>query len=77
MNEETLYTPQRIKELRKSLELSQEAMADRLSVSFASVNRWENGQTTPSKLAKVQIDALYNEARKHISQKNTPKGGAQ
>jgi len=66
MNEENLYTPQCIKKLRKSLGLSQEAMAGRLSVSFASVNRWENGQTAPSKLAKVQIDALYNEAKKNI-----------
>jgi len=28
--------------------------------SFATVNRWENGQSKPSKLAKAQLDAFCN-----------------
>ena len=52
----------RIKSMRKRLGLSQEELAQRLGVSFTSVNRWENGQTKPSKLAKRQIDRLCKES---------------
>ena len=48
----------RVKELREQLNLTQEAMAETLGVSFATVNRWENGWTAPSKLALRQIDLL-------------------
>ena len=40
----------RVKELREQLHLTQEAMAETLGVSFATVNRWENGWAVPSKL---------------------------
>ncbi|HBG34434.1 MAG TPA: transcriptional regulator [Holosporales bacterium] len=45
-----------IKELRLQLGMSQEEFAHSLGVSFASVNRWENGKTSPSKLARAQIE---------------------
>lgn len=45
----------KIKTLRKQLGLSQEDLARELGVSFATVNRWENGKTQPSKLAKKQL----------------------
>jgi DNA-binding transcriptional regulator YiaG len=51
----------RVKELREQLHLTQEAMAKTLGVSFATVNRWENGWTAPSKLALRQIDMLCKE----------------
>ena len=47
-----------IKEIRKQLGLSQEDLARELGVSFATVNRWENGQVSPSKLAKAQLNAF-------------------
>ncbi len=53
----------RVKELRERLHLTQEAMAETLGVSFATVNRWENGWTAPSKLAIRQIDLLCKEHR--------------
>ena len=34
--------------IRKKLDLSQEQMARLLGVSFASVNRWEGGQSGPT-----------------------------
>jgi len=37
--------------------LSQEDLARDLGVSYATVNRWENGQAKPSKLAQAQLDA--------------------
>lgn len=47
-----------VKEIRQQLALSQEDLARRLNVSYATVNRWENGQSMPSKLAKAQLSAF-------------------
>ena len=47
-----------VKEIRRQLGLSQEALAQELSVSYATINRWENGKTTPFKLARAQFDAF-------------------
>jgi DNA-binding transcriptional regulator YiaG len=44
-----------VKEIRRQLALSQEDLARLLGVSYATVNRWENGQSKPSKLAKAQL----------------------
>jgi len=41
-------TPKAVKELREQLQLTQEVFASILGVSFATVNRWENGKTTPT-----------------------------
>ena len=48
--------PELLKEIRRQLTLSQEDLARKLGISFATVNRWENGQVKPSKLAKAQLD---------------------
>ena len=40
-----------IKELRRLSGLSQEDFARELGISFATVNRWENGRAAPSRLA--------------------------
>ena len=47
-----------VKEIRKQLGLSQEDLARELGVSFATINRWENGRSAPSKLAKAQLITL-------------------
>ena len=47
--------------LRIKLNLSQMALADLLGVSFTSVNRWENGKYSPTKLAKKKIELLCRE----------------
>lgn len=47
--------PGRIKRLRAELGLTQVRLAELMGVSFASVNRWENGQSRPSPLAWQQI----------------------
>ena len=41
--------------LRNKLVLSQEEMAKKLGVSFASVNRWETGRNLPTIKAKRKI----------------------
>jgi transcriptional regulator with XRE-family HTH domain len=48
--------PELVKEVRRQLSLSQEDLARELGISFATVNRWENGLVKPSKLAKAQLD---------------------
>lgn len=47
--------PVRIKQYRARLGLTQVELAARLGVSFATVNRWENGQTKPSPLSWQQL----------------------
>ncbi len=61
MNHKNDCLTEQIKEIRKRLNLSQEEFAKKLRVSFTSVNRWENGQTKPSKLARHQLELLLLE----------------
>ena len=42
----------KVKLVRIKLNLSQEDLARELGVSFATINRWENGSYNPSRLAK-------------------------
>jgi type I restriction enzyme M protein len=50
-----------LRAVRTKLDLSQEQLADRLGVSFATVNRWEGG-TKPQKAAREEIEKLAREA---------------
>lgn len=52
---------QLIKRIRSSLDMSQLEMAARLNVSFATVNRWENGHALPNKLAQYKLYELCKE----------------
>ena len=45
----------RVKDLRERLGLTQTQMAERIGVSFATVNRWENDQSRPRRLAWRRI----------------------
>jgi DNA-binding transcriptional regulator YiaG len=54
---------EQVKAVRKALNLSQEELARALGVSFATVNRWENGKTQPSKLAWKQFELLCQEKK--------------
>lgn len=48
----------RIKAIRGRLQLTQTQFAERVGVSFASVNRWENEQARPTRLAWQRIVEL-------------------
>ncbi len=50
--------PELVRDVRRQLGISQEELAHELGVSFATINRWENGKTTPFKLARGQFDAF-------------------
>jgi len=41
--------------IRKQLGITQEQFAHELSVSFSTINRWENSHTSPSRLAKMRL----------------------
>ena len=41
-----------VRYVRDKLGMSQEEMAHALKVSFATINRWENGKTHPNKMAQ-------------------------
>jgi type I restriction enzyme M protein len=51
-----------LKAIRTKLGLTQEQLADRLDVSFATVNRWEGGTNAPQKGARASIEKLAEEA---------------
>ena len=53
-----------VRTVRARLGLTQEQFASRLGVTFASVNRWESGRVTPSRLARMQIEDLLRELAK-------------
>ena len=44
-----------IKQICVSLNLSQAELAEQLSVTFATVNRWENGRAFPNRLAQTRL----------------------
>ena len=54
--------PPTLQAIRARLDLTQEQLAERLGVSFATVNRWEGGITTPQRAARTAIAALAAEA---------------
>jgi superfamily II DNA or RNA helicase len=64
----------RIKQYRARLGLTQTELADRLGVAFATVNRWENGQTKPSPLSWQQLvrfdggDSVVAESRPVVTE---------
>ncbi|MCC7275542.1 MAG: N-6 DNA methylase [Alphaproteobacteria bacterium] len=51
-----------LRAIRARLDLTQEQLAERLGVSFATVNRWEGGSNMPQKAARAMIAALAAEA---------------
>lgn len=51
-----------LRSIRAKLNLTQEQLAERLGVSFATVNRWEGGSSKPQKAAREVIAALARDA---------------
>ena len=51
-----------LRAIRASLDFTQKELAERLGVSFATVNRWEGGEVKPQKAAREAITALAVEA---------------
>ena len=54
----------RIRELRMSMNMTQENFAHEIGVTFATVNRWENGRTTPNRVAQKVLQQMEKKLRK-------------
>lgn len=50
-----------IKKIRSYINMNQTEFAEQLNVTFATVNRWENGRALPNKLAQNKIYDLCKE----------------
>lgn len=50
-----------IKQIREYLNMSQTELAEQLNVTFATVNRWENGRAVPNKLAQTKLYDICKE----------------
>ena len=50
-----------IKNIREKLNMSQTELAEQLNVTFATVNRWENGRAVPNKLAQTKLYEICKE----------------
>ncbi len=58
------FTNERIRQLRTELNMTQESFAHEIGVTFATVNRWENGRTTPNKVAQKVLRLMEKKLRK-------------
>lgn len=50
-----------ILEIRKRLNVSQEELAKMIGISYATVNRWENGHSQPNKAAQLRLYDICKE----------------
>ena len=48
----------------RNLNMTQENFAHEIGVTFATVNRWENGRTVPNKVAQKILKMLEKKLRK-------------
>ncbi|MCY4254786.1 MAG: N-6 DNA methylase [Gammaproteobacteria bacterium] len=68
---EIASVPATLHAIRAGLDLTQQQLAERLGVAFATVNRWEGGVTKPQKAARTAIAALAVEAEVDPSKLST------
>jgi type I restriction enzyme M protein len=62
MTNKIASTSATLRAIRAKLNLTQEQLAERLGVSFATVNRWEGGSSKPQRAAAETIAALAAQA---------------
>lgn len=54
--------PKMLRKYREKVLLTQTELAEKLGVSFASVNRWEQGLFEPTMKSKRKLRELFKEA---------------
>jgi len=57
-NMDNHFTPEAIKQLRKSLKLTQSGLAKKLKVEAITISRWECGQRHPTKIMQRRLNRL-------------------
>jgi len=53
---------EKVRFVRDKLKISQEDLARALNVSYATINRWENSKTKPTRMA---LAVFYEYCKKH------------
>lgn len=53
-----------IKRLRNKLGVSQEELARKIGVSYATLHRWENSKAKPSRLARERLNEFIEEVKR-------------
>ncbi len=59
---------EKVKAVRNQLQLTQEELAHKLGVSFATVNRWESGSYKPSKMGQRMFEEFVE--KNNLNQEN-------
>lgn len=59
---------EKVKAVRNQLKITQEELAHKLGVSFATVNRWESGSYKPSKMGQRVFDEFVE--KNNLNQEN-------
>lgn len=77
MTKQAQALPATLRAIRAKLDLTQEQLAERLGVSFATVNRWEGGGTKPQRAAQEAILALAREAGVEEAAEDAPEAAVQ
>lgn len=57
-----MTTKQKLTLIKKEYNLTQEKLADKLGVSFVTLNSWINGRSIPHKKKQDQVDELFKKA---------------
>ena len=56
---------ERLETYRLKNKITQEELAKKLGVAFATVNRWFNGKSNPNKIQSYHIEKLLKERARH------------
>ena len=62
---------EKIVELRRQADLSQEELADRMGVSRQSVSKWESGQSIPEVEKIIQLSELFHVSTDYLLKEET------
>ena len=54
-----------LRQYRLKHQLTQQALATKLGVSFITINRWFNGKTSPSQLQEYRVKKLLGRLKEH------------
>lgn len=62
-NQGARMEPERIRQIRQRMQLTQEDFAHLIGVTFSTVNRWENGKSSPNRIAARLLIGLEKKLR--------------
>lgn len=76
MSSENTFKGASVTALRRRLNMTQEEFAHAIGVTVSTVNRWENGHITPSRLARRAMEALLQQTLKATLEETPEASGA-